>query len=358
MNARSANPLAPLEPLLNDPSVTEILADGSARVYVERHGKLEDVPSPFRDDEHLLEVIQALIEPLGRRVDESAPMVSARLADGSRLQVVIPPISLVGPSLTLRRFASVPLTLEDAIRFGVWNEDMVTFLRACVQGRTNIIVAGGTASGKTTLMNILGAMIPAEERIITVENAAELRLPQARVVTLESRPPNIEGKGEITVRDLLFSALRMRPDRIVLGELRGAEVLDLFQAASTGHDGTMATMHAASLRDVLTRLEMMATYSDFTLPLLTVRQMMASAINLITYQERMRDGTRKMLKVAEVVGMQGDIVVTQDLFEFRQIGFQEGRISGYHTATGNIPRCLGRLSEAGIDLPVSVFTPK
>jgi len=358
MSAKSSNPLAPLEPLLDDPSVTEILADGFARVYVERRGKLEDVPSPFRDDEHLLEVIQALIEPLGRRVDESAPMVSARLADGSRLQVVIPPVSLVGPSLTLRKFATEPLTLEDMIRFGVWNEDMVAFMRACIQGRMNIIVSGGTASGKTTLMNVLGGMIPAEERIITVESAAELRLSRTRVVTLESRPPNIEGKGEVTVRDLLLSALRMRPDRIVLGELRGAEVLDLFQAASTGHDGTLATMHATSPRDVLTRLEMMATYSDLTLPLLTVRQMMASAIDLITYQERMRDGTRKVLKVVEVVGMQGDMVVTQDLFEYRQTGVQEGRLTGYHTATGNVPRCLARLGAAGIDLPISVFTPK
>ena len=358
MSAEPGNPLDPLEPLLSDPTVTEILADGSARVYVERRGMLEDVPSPFRDDEHLLEVIQALIEPLGRRVDEAAPMVSARLADGSRLQVVIPPVSLIGPSLTLRKFARDTLTLEDTIRLGVWNEDMVAFMRACVQGRMNIILSGGTASGKTTALNAIGGMIPADERIITVENAAELRLPQTRVVTLESRPANIEGKGGVTVRDLLISALRMRPDRIILGELRGAEALDLFQAASTGHDGTLATLHATSPRDALARLEMMATYSDLTLPLLTVRQMMASAIDLITYQERMRDGTRKVLKVVEVVGMQGDMVVTQDLFEYRQTGFQEGRITGYHTATGNIPRCLVRLGEAGIDLPMSVFTPK
>jgi pilus assembly protein CpaF len=219
----------------------------------------------------------------------------------------------------------------------------------------NIIISGGTASGKTTVMNVIGGMIPAEERIITVENAAELRLPQTRVVTLESRPPNIEGKGEVSVRDLLISALQMRPDRIVLGELCGGEVLDLLQAASTGHDGILATMHATSPCDVLTRLEMMATYVDSTLPLLTVRQMLALAIDLITYQESMRDGTRKMLKVVEIVGMQGDMVVTQDLFEYRQTDLREGRISGYHTATGNIPQCLDRLGKAGIDLPMSVF---
>jgi len=356
--------LAPLEPLLNDPEVLEIMVDGPDRVYVERGGRLEDVPTPFRDEEHLMEVINAIAEVSGCKVDRSSPMMDARLLNDFRVNIVLPPISLVGPVLTIRRFARTPLTVEDLLRFGCWSEDIVQFLRACVQSRLNIVVAGGTGSGKTTVLNILAGMIPAEERIVTVENAGELRLPDhlKRVVRMESRPPDTEGKGEVTMRDLVVNALRMRPDRIIVGEVRAAEVLDLMQAMNTGHDGTMTCIHATSPRDALARLEMQATYADLSVPLLTVRQMMASAVDLIVHQEWLRDGTRKILKVTEVTGMEGDVVALQDIFEFRQTGVQDGKITGHHTATGYIPKFLDRIKAAGVELPsatvpLSLFTP-
>jgi len=355
------NPLAPLEPWLNDPEVREIMVDGHNRVYVERGGKFVDVPTPFRDDEHLIEVINAIVTPLGRKVDESSPFVDARLFDGSRVNAVIPPISLIGPVLTIRKFRHKPLTIEDLISFGAWSEDIVEFLRACVLSRLNIVITGGTGSGKTTALNLVAGMIPADERIIAIENAAELVLPetQKRVVALESRPPNIEGLGEVTIRDLVLNSLRMRPDRIVVGEVRGPETLDLLQAMNTGHDGTLFTIHADSPHDVMARLEMQATYANLSLPLLSVRQLMASAIDLITYQDRLRDGSRKILKVTEVTGMQGDVVGLQEIFEFRETGVdKEGKITGHFTATGHIPKCLNRIRAAGIDLPLSLFTPQ
>jgi len=350
----------PLEPLLVDPTVTEIMVDGPNKVYVERGGQLEDAPVQFRDEEHLLEVMRRIIEPLGRRLDESAPFVDARLPDGSRVNAVIPPISLVGPVLTIRKFAREQLTTEELIRFGSWSEDIVTFLHACVASRLNIVIAGGTGSGKTTILNRIAGMIPTDERVITVENAAELQLPATLkyVVSLESRPPNIQDQGEVTVQDLVINSLRMRPDRIIVGECRGPEVVDLLQAMNTGHDGTMFTVHANSPRDALGRLETAATAANPSLPLLNVRQRMATAIDLITYQERMQDGTRKVLKVTEVAGMQGDIVLLHDIFEFRRTGVQEGRITGYFTATGHIPGFLGRIRAAGMELPIEMFTPK
>ncbi len=354
------NPLDTLEPLLADPDVVEVMVDGHEKVYVERHGRFEDVPSPFRDEAHLMEVIDAILKPLGRRVDESQPIVDARLSDGSRVNVVIPPIALTGPTLTLRKFTGLWFTFEDLIAWNSVSEEMVEFLKACVQGRLNMVVAGGTGSGKTTVLNLIAGMIPPDERIVTVENASEIRLPKSlrRVVTLESRPANLEGKGEVTVRDLVINSLRMRPDRIIVGEVRAGEALELLQAMNTGHDGTMITVHANSLRDTLTRLEAMVLMANPSLPLLNVRQQMATAIDLITHQERLQDGTRKMLKVTEVVGMQGDAIMLQDIFEFRQTGFSEGKVTGHFTATGKIPSFLHRLREAGIELPLSMFTPR
>lgn len=352
-------PLAVLEPLLQDPEIVEIMVDGHDRVYVEKGGQLVDVPTPFRDDEHLMEVINAIVAPLGRKLDEASPFVDARLPDGSRVNVVIPPISLIGPVVTIRKFRQKPLGVEDLIGFGAWSEDIVEFLRICVQGRLNIVVAGGTGSGKTTVLNIIAGMIPPEERIVVVQNVDELQLsPELkRVVRLEGRAPGIEGRGAVTMRDLVINALRMRPDRIIAGEVRGDEALDLFTAISHGHDGTMMTVHANSLRDVLTRLETMIALSNPALPLLNVRQQLASAIDLITYQERLRDGTRKMLKVAELQGLHGDVIVLSDIFEFRQTGFAEGRVSGHFTATGHVPSFLNRLREGGIEPPMSLFTP-
>ncbi len=355
-----ANPLIVLEPLLADPQVAEIMVDGPRRVYVEKGGQFVDVDSPFRDEAHLMQVIHAIVTPLGRVVDESHPLMDARLADGSRVNVVIPPISLVGPVLTIRKFRQRRITLDELIQWDCIGANEVTFLQACVEGRLNVAVSGGTGSGKTTLLNLIGQMIPAGERIVAVELASELEwLPDkfTRVVRLEARPPNVEGKGEVSLRDLVMNALRMRPDRIIVGEVRGGEALDLFTAMNTGHDGCMFSMHANSPRDALARLETMVTLSNPALPLLNVRQQMASAINLIVHIERLQDGTRKVLKVTEVAGMQGDAVVLHDIFEFRQTGVTEGQIAGSHTATGYIPGFITPLRAAGIELPLSLFTP-
>ncbi len=349
--------LGPLEALFNDPEVMEIMADGHDRVYVEREGRLVDVPPPFQSEDELLALMQALADCGGRPLDSSQPMVDVRLFDSARCNMVIPPIALTGPTLVIRKFPGRLLTTEDLLRFGAWNETIVEFLRACVQARLNIAIAGGAGSGKTTVLNLVAGMIPADERIIVVENATELRLPQRRVVRLESRPPDFKGEGEVTIRDLVINALRMRPDRLILGEARASEALDMLQAINTGHDGSMFSVHATSPRDVLSRLEMMASMHDITLPLLTVREMIASALHIITHQERLPDGSRKITKVSEVLGLEGQNVALGDIFEFRRTGLKDGRIQGQFTATGHIPRLLSRFREMGIDLPMSMFTP-
>ncbi len=352
------NVLSPIQPFLDDPDVREIMVNGSGTVFVEdREHKLRETPSPFRDDEHVMEVIEAIITPLGRQVNESQPLTDARMLDGSRVNVIIPPISLAGPVLTIRKFNSTPLTIEDVLRFEALSEDMVEFLRAGVRGRLNIIIAGGMGAGKTAFMNLICGMIPGDERIITIENAAELQLPQKHVIPLESRPANVEGKGEISIRDLVLNALRMRPDRIIVGDVRGPESLDLLQAMNTGHGGGLMTVTANSVRDVLARLEVTATYSDLAIPLLSIRKMVAAAIDLIVYLERLPDGRRKVLKVAEVAGMQGDAVMVQDIFEFQPAGLKEGQIEGQFGPTGQIPKCLSRIKARGIELPLSLFTP-
>ena len=349
--------LGPLEPLLAGDNISEIMVNGPHRIFVERDGKLTETHLSFRDDEHLMEKIYRIVAPLGRRLNESSPMVDARLLDGSRVNIVIPPVSLVGPVLTIRKFLRKRWnSIEGLVSLGTWNEDMVAFLRACVCGRLNIAIAGGTGAGKTTSLHLLASMIPDGERIITIENANEMQLPQQYVVTLESRPPNAEGQGEVTIRDLVINSLRMRPDRIVVGEVRGSEVVDLLQAMSTGHNGTMFTVHAGGARDALTRLEMMASSADPSVPLLNLRHKVASAVDLITYQERLRDGSRKILKVAEVTGMQGDAIGLQDVFEFRETGVDEqGKIVGDFAATGHVPGFLDRIKAAGVDLPMALF---
>jgi pilus assembly protein CpaF len=350
--------LGPLEPLLEDPEVVEILVDGPNHIYAERHGKLEDAPGQFRDAAHLMEVIHRIFEPLGRRVDESHPISDARLPDGSRVNVVIPPIALGGPTLTIRKFfREKPLTVEDLLGFGTWNAAMVTFLRACVQGRANVVISGGTGAGKTTLLNILAGMIPEDERLIVIETAAELLLRERRVARLETRPPNLEGRGEITLRDLAQNALRMRPDRIILGELHGAEALDLLQAMNTGHDGSFCTLHANNARDALARFEVMASSGNPSIPLVGLREQMASAINLIVHVERLMDGSRKVVRVSEVTGLDGSVIQLSDLFAFQQTGREGNRITGRHTATGKLPSFLSRLRDAGIVIPMDLFAP-
>jgi pilus assembly protein CpaF len=349
--------LGPLEPLLQDPLVMEIMVDGPNHIYVERKGKLEDAPARFRDEAHLMEIIRRIAEPLGRRVDESHPIVDLRLEDGSRVNVVIPPIALSGPTLTIRKFWKTTLTVEELIRFGGWTENIVTFLRAVVAGRANLVISGGSGSGKTTLANLMAQMIADGERIITVEMAAELDLPRKRVVRLEARPPNLEGKGEITVRDLVQNALRMRPDRVLLGEVRGAETLDFLQAMNTGHDGSMCTIHANNPRDALARFEVMASSGNPSIPLVGLREQMASAINFIVHIERLSDGSRKVMRVTEVQGMQGDVIQLADIFAFQQTGFEGGRVQGRFAATGQIPKFLSRLRDAGIQVPMDLFAP-
>ncbi len=349
--------LGPLEPLLQEAAITEILVDGYDKIYVERKGKLEDVPARFRDNDHLMGVIRRIAEPLGRRVDESHPIVDARLEDGSRVNIVIPPIALNGPTLTIRKFWKTTLTVEDLMRFGTWNENIVTFLRACMAGRANLVISGGTGSGKTSLANLLAQLIPADERIITIETAAELDLPHRRVVRLEVRPPNLEGKGEVSLRDLVQNALRMRPDRILLGEARAAEVLDLLQAMNTGHDGSFCTLHANNPRDALARLEVMASSGNPSIPLVGLREQMASAINFIVHIERLSDGSRKVLRVTEVQGLQGDAILLADIFAFQPTGFEGGNVTGRFVATGQIPKFLSRLREAGIQVPMDLFAP-
>ncbi|MCF6095653.1 CpaF family protein [Thermovorax subterraneus] len=348
----------PITPFINDPEVNEIMVNGPYKVYVEKNGVLELTGVTFRDEEHVMNIIERIVAPIGRRIDESMPMVDARLPDGSRVNAVIPPISLIGPVITIRKFSQRPLTVEDLIRFGTLTPAMATFLEACVKARLNILVSGGTSSGKTTTLNVLSSFIPPTERIVTIEDAAELRLQQPHVITLESRPPNIEGRGEITIRDLVRNALRMRPDRIIVGEVRGGEALDMLQAMNTGHDGSLATGHANSPRDMLSRLETMVLMAGVDLPVRAIREQIASAIDLIIHQSRLKDGSRRITSIVEVQGMEGDVIVLQDLFSFRQIGVGEDRkVKGVFEATGVLPKFMDRFEAYGINLPREVFFP-
>jgi len=345
----------PIEPLLADESITEIMVNGPNKIYIERKGKLEKVNLTFESDEHLMRIIDRIVSPLGRRIDESSPYVDARLPDGSRVNAIIPPLALNGPTLTIRKFSKTPLTIDDLIRFGSITPEAVEFLRACVIARLNIIVSGGTGSGKTTFLNILSGFIPDDERIITVENAAELQLRQEHVVTLESRPPNIEGKGEVSIRDLVINCLRMRPDRIVVGECRGGEAPDMLQAMNTGHDGSLTTAHANSPRDTLSRLETMVLMAGMDLPVRAIREQVASAVDLIIQQSRMQDGSRKVINITEVQGMEGDVIVMSDIFAFEQQGMEAGRVIGRLKPTGIRPKFVERIEQANIHLPAGIF---
>ncbi|SMB94879.1 pilus assembly protein CpaF [Thermanaeromonas toyohensis ToBE] len=348
----------PITPLLKDPEISEIMVNGPDQVYVERRGKLERTEVKFRDASHVMHIIEKIVAPLGRRIDESVPMVDARLPDGSRVNAVIPPISLNGPVLTIRKFFKDPLKIQDLIQLGTLTPQMAFFLEACVKGRLNIIVSGGTGSGKTTTLNVLSSFIPEDERIITIEDAAELQLRQEHVITLESRPPNIEGRGAITIRDLVRNALRMRPDRIVVGEVRSGEALDMLQAMNTGHDGSLTTGHANSPRDMLSRLETMVLMAGMDLPVRAIREQIASAIDLIIHQSRFKDGSRKITHITEVVGMEGEVITLQDIFLFQQEGYDSaGRVRGRFVATGIRPRFLHKLEARDIKLPPEIFAP-
>lgn len=347
--------LGPLQTLLDDESITEIMVNGAKNVYVERGGRLFRAPVTFESNDHVMRIIERIVSPLGRRIDESSPYVDARLMDGSRVNAVIPPISLVGPVLTIRKFARKPITVEQLIQFGSLTPEAVDFLKASVASRINIIVSGGTGSGKTTLLNVLSGFIPNDERIVTIENAAELQLRQEHVVTLESRPPNIEAKGEITIRQLVINALRMRPDRIIVGECRGDEALDMLQAMNTGHDGSMTTAHSNSPRDTLSRLETMTMMAGMELPVRAIREQVSSAIDLVIHQERMRDGSRKVVNITEVSGMEGDIITTTDLFVFEQVGFENNKIIGRLRPTGLRPKFMDKIEASGIHLPPTIF---
>ncbi len=347
--------LGPLEPLLRDESVTEVMVNGPQQVYIEREGRLEMTNVTFQNDEHVMRIIQRIIAPIGRRIDESSPMVDARLTDGSRVNAIIPPLSLVGPVITVRKFSASPLTVDDLIRFGTATKDMFDFLEACVKARLNIFVAGGTGSGKTTMLNILSSFIPNDERIVTIEDAAELQLRQEHVVTLESRPANIEGKGAIPIRELVRNSLRMRPDRVVVGECRAAEALDMLQAMNTGHDGSMSTGHANTPRDMLSRLETMVLMAGVDLPLRAIREQIASAVDLIVHQNRLKDGSRKIVSITEVQGMEGDVIVMQDIFTFEQTGVSDGKIIGRLKPTGIRPKFVEKFEVAGIHLPPTIF---
>lgn len=345
----------PIEPLLNDAAISEVMVNGPDQIYIESKGKLVLTDIQFDDESHVRRIIDRIVAPLGRHVDEASPLCDARLPDGSRVNIVIPPISLVGPVITIRKFSKIPLTIDDLIRFGSITHESAEFLQACVQARLNVVVSGGTGSGKTTLLNVLSSFIPDDERIITVEDAAELQLRQEHVVRLEARPPNIEGKGAVTIRDLVINCLRMRPERIVVGECRGREALDMLQAMNTGHDGSLTTGHANSPRDMLARLETMVLMAGMDLPVSAIRQQMASAVDLIVQQSRMRDGSRKVTNITEIQGMEGEIITLQDVFLFQQEGFDAGKIIGQLKPTGVRPRFMPKLEDAGVSLPPSVF---
>ena len=347
--------LGPLEALLGDDTVTEVMVNGPKNIYIERKGKLERVPVAFESNEHVMRIIDRIMAPLGRRIDESHPYEDARLPDGSRVNAIVPPIALVGPCLTIRKFFKTPITVEKLIEFGAITPEAIEFIKAAVIARLNVVISGGTGSGKTTFLNVMSGFIPSDERILTIENAAELQLRQEHVVTLESRPPNIEGRGEVTIQHLVVNSLRMRPDRIVVGEIRDEAALDMLQAMNTGHDGSMTTLHSNSARDALARLETMTLMAGMDLPVRAIREQISSAINLIVHLERLRDGSRKIVQIAEVQGMEGDIITMTDLFVFEQTGFEKNRIMGRLRPTGLRPKCIDRIEDAGIHLPPAVF---
>ena len=347
--------LGPLQTLLEDDTITEIMVNGPKNIYIERKGKIHRVPITFESNDHVMRIIDRIVAPLGRRIDESSPYVDARLQDGSRVNAVIPPISLVGPVLTIRKFSRNPISVEQLIQFGSVTQESVQFLKACVEARLNVLISGGTGSGKTTLLNVMSSFIPSDERILTIENAAELQLRQEHVVTLESRPPNIEGRGEITIRDLVINALRMRPERIIVGECRGGETLDMLQAMNTGHDGSMTTAHANSPRDAVSRVETMCLMAGMDLPIRAIREQISSAVDLICQQERMRDGTRKVTSITEISGMEGDVITMTDIFVFEQSGVENGQVVGRLRPTGLRPKFMDKIEAAGIHLPPSIF---
>ncbi len=347
--------LGPLEPLLADESVSEIMVNGPNSIFVERNGRIEETNARFMNDDHVRRIIDRIISPLGRRCDETTPMVDARLPDGSRLNAIIPPLCLNGPTLTIRKFFKRPLSANDMVARGSASAELIELLRACVLGKLNILVAGGTGTGKTTMLNVLSSFIPRDERIITIENAAELQLQQTHVLTLETRPANIEGKGEVHIRDLVVNALRMRPDRIVVGECRAGEALDMLQAMNTGHDGSMTTLHANSPRDAISRMETMVLMAGLDLPQRAIREQIAAAIHVIVQLERMQDGSRKIAKVCEVTGMEGDVITMSDLFVFQPQGMRDGKLSGRIVPTGIRPRFLETLQHMNITLPPSIF---
>jgi pilus assembly protein CpaF len=346
----------PIQPLLDRDDISEVMVNGPSQVYIEQKGHLVLTDVKFIDNDHVLRIIERIVAPLGRRIDESSPMVDARLPDGSRVNAIIPPLALGGPSITIRKFKKDSLKVDDLIRFGSMTPEFAQFLKAAVHSGLNIIISGGTGSGKTTLLNVLSSFIPENERILTIEDAAELQLQQPHVVRLESRPANIEGKGRIGIRELAVNSLRMRPDRIVVGECRGGETLDMLQAMNTGHDGSLTTVHSNGARDTLSRLETLVLMAGMELPLRAIRQQIASAIDVIVHQERMRDGTRKVVQCSEVLGMEGETIVMQDIFRFDQTGLDEnGRILGELHPTGLRPRINERIEQAGIHLPPSIF---
>ena len=348
----------PINRLIQDPSISEIMVNGPQNVYVEKKGRLIRTEVTFKDNQHVMRVIEKIVAPLGRRIDESSPMVDARLPDGSRVNAIIPPLSLNGPSITIRKFSERPFTVRDLINFGTMTPEVAMFLKACVEARLNIVVSGGTGSGKTTTLNVISSFIPDDERIVTIEDAAELQLAQEHVVRLETRPPNIEGKGAITIRDLVRNSLRMRPDRIVVGEVRSGEALDMLQAMNTGHDGSLTTGHANSPRDMLSRLETMVLMAGMELPVRAIREQIASAIDLIVHQARLKDGSCRITHITEITGMEGDVITMQDIFIFKQQGRDEkGRITGAVVPTGIKPKFAEKLMDAGTTLSPDIFMP-
>jgi len=347
--------LGPLEKLLDDPTIDEIMVNGPRNIYIERYGKIERIPAGFESEAHVTRIIDRIVSPLGRRVDEGQPYVDARLLDGSRVNIIIPPLALAGPTITIRKFAKKPFTVDDLVKRGTFTSEFIEFCKATVESKLNVVISGGTGSGKTTTLNILSAFIPDGERILTIENAAELQLRQEHVIGLESRPPNIEGRGEVTMRDLVVNALRMRPDRIIVGECRAGEALDMLQAMNTGHEGSMTTVHANSPRDAVHRLETMVLMAGVDLPLRAISEQIAGAIDLIIQIARMRDGTRKVVEVTEVQGMEGDVIVTQEIFKFEYAGVKDGKVLGKLKPTGIRPKFMEKVEAANIFLPPQIF---